>query len=248
MEMFERVLSASSRAAQEELNGIFRQVSGEFKALEKVIDEKFGDVSPNLSDCRTCLREIDQALSDILAKKRKEEPNTSDAPSTPDSPAGPASTVEPEQGLTDAAPVVLRLPLSLTSVQGSQPATGGSWQEAEMLIRSGQVEKGLAKMTRLAAGETSGRARFQRKFLLAEACLASRRDRLARSILEELAEQIDKFQLELWESSELIGSVWTALHRLYKRGAEASDADRAGKLYERLCRLDPWQALGCGEG
>ena len=27
----------------------------------------------------------------------------------------------------------------------------------------------------------------------------------------------------------------------------ASDADRAAKLYERLCRLDPWQALGCGE-
>ena len=116
-----------------------------------------------------------------------------------------------------------------------------------MLIRSGQVEKGLAAMMLLAANETSGRSRFQRRFLLAEVCLASRRERLARSILEELAEQIDKFQLDLWESSELIGGVWTTLHKLYKRSADGSDADRATKLYERICRLDPWQAVGCDE-
>jgi hypothetical protein len=63
-----------------------------------------------------------------------------------------------------------------------------------------------------------------------------------------LAEQIDKFQLESWESSELIGSVWTKLYRMYKRAGDASDLDRANKLYERLCRLDPWQALSCTEG
>ena len=147
----------------------------------------------------------------------------------------------------DAAnPLVLRLPISLPSVPGLQPAIGGSWHDAEMLIRSGQLEKGLAEMTRLAANETSGRNRFQRKLLLAEVCLASQRERLARSILEELAEQIDKFQLELWESSELVCSVWTRLYRLYKQGNDGSDSDRADKLYERLCRLDPWQALACG--
>ena len=63
-----------------------------------------------------------------------------------------------------------------------------------MLIRSGQVDKGLAQMIRLSAKETCGRNRFQRKLLLAEVCLASKRERLARSILEELAEQIDKPQ------------------------------------------------------
>ena len=102
-------------------------------------------------------------------------------------------------------------------------------------------------MIRLAAAETSGRDRFQRKLLLAEVCLASKRERLARSILEELAEQIDKLQLEAWESSELISGVWTRLYRLYKQGDDSSDHDRAAKLYERLCRLDPWQALSCNE-
>ena len=115
-----------------------------------------------------------------------------------------------------------------------------------MLIRSGQVDQGLEQMRRLAANETSGRSRFQRKLLLAEACLPNRRERLARLILEELAEQIDKFQLDQWENSELISAVWTNLYRLYRQG-DASDSERADKLYERLCRLDPWQALGCGE-
>ncbi len=102
-------------------------------------------------------------------------------------------------------------------------------------------------MMRLAANETTGRSRFQRKLLLAEVCLASKRERLARSILEELAEQIDKSQLELWESSELISSVWSRLYRLYKQGSDPADLERASKLYQRLCRLDPWQALTCGE-
>jgi type VI secretion system protein ImpA len=250
MEMFERVLRESKRAGQEELNSMFQQTCEEFRALEKVIEEKFGDVAPNLSDCRTSLGEIDQALSDILEKKRREEPDASLANAVPAANGSVAGvgggSGEQEQHMREGASVVFRLPLSISNMQGSQQTTGDSWQEAEALIRSGQVEKGLVAMTRLAASETSGRNRFQRKLVLAEVCLASRRERLARSILEELAEQIDKFQLELWESSELISAVWTMLHKLYRQ--DGSDADRASKLYERLCRLDPWQALGCGEG
>jgi type VI secretion system protein ImpA len=116
-----------------------------------------------------------------------------------------------------------------------------------MLIRSGQIDKGLAQMVQLSAKETCGRNRFQRKLVLAEVCLASKRERLARSILEELAEQVDKHQLEMWESSELIAGVWIRLHKMYKQSTDSSDRDRAGKLYERLCRLDPWQALNFGE-
>ena len=66
------------------------------------------------------------------------------------------------------------------------------------------------------------------------------------SILEELAEQIDTLHLEVWESTDLIASVWLRLYKLYK-GADHPEPDRAAKLYERLCRLDPWQALNCGE-
>ena len=103
-------------------------------------------------------------------------------------------------------------------------------------------------MTRLAAMETSGRSRFQRKLLLAEVCLASKRDALARSILEELAEQIDKCQLESWESSELIGGVWTRLYKMYKQGGDSSDEDRADKLYERLGEAGSMAGAGLQRG
>ena len=86
-------------------------------------------------------------------------------------------------------------------------------------------------MIHLAARETCGRNRFQRKLLLAEICLNSKRERLARSILEELAEQIDNLKLELWESSELVGGVWIRLYKLYNQGTDSSDLDRAAKLY-----------------
>jgi type VI secretion system protein ImpA len=246
MEMFDGAVQKTKRAAYEELNADFQQTCDEFKALERVIDDKFGDAAPSLSDCRTAVSEMKLAISDILDKKRREEPDPPPAADPQTSSGG--SDGEAPGSLDAANPMILRFPLLLSNMQGSQGTLGGSWQDAEMLLRSGQVEKGLAEMTRLAASETNGRNRFQRKLLLAEACLASKRDRLARSILEELAEQIDKFQLEFWESSELISSVWTKLYRLYKLGAESSDLDRANKLYERLCRLDPWQALGCTEG
>jgi type VI secretion system protein ImpA len=108
------------------------------------------------------------------------------------------------------------------------------------------VDAGLAEMTRLAASETTGRNRFERKLLLAEICLNTNRERLARAVLEELAEQIDSHHLETWESSELISGVWSRLYKVYKKG-DSSDSEEAAKLHGKLCRLDPWQALSCTE-
>jgi type VI secretion system protein ImpA len=242
MEMFDRGVKATSRAAYEDLNADIEEAHDEYKALEKVIDEKFGDLAPNMSSFRSALSDIKQAVTTIVEQKRLAEP---DAPAP-----NPQTNMEnpPSQNPTGPAdPVVVRFPLTLSTAAGNQTVTGGSWQDAEMLIRSGEVDKGLAQMTELAARETNGRDRFHRKLLLAEVCLVSKRERLARLILVELAEQIDKLQLEQWESSELISSVWTRLYKLYKQGTDTSDHDRASKLYERLCRLDPWQALNCHE-
>jgi type VI secretion system protein ImpA len=236
MEMFQRAVKETDLGSFESLHADFEQVYREFKALEKIIDARFGDAAPNLSACRNIFAELRQEISDLLEKKRKEQPvaPAQDNPGVTDNPGGHTDRV------------TVRYPLSGLSSGVSGSPAAASWQEAERLVRSGQVDAGLAEMTRLAAAETSGRNRFQRKLLLAEVCIASKREHLARAILEELAEQIDKFQLEIWETSELVASVWTRLYGLYKRGDQA-DADRARTLYDRLCRLDPWQALACGE-
>jgi type VI secretion system protein ImpA len=233
-EMFERAVKESRRAPYEELSSDFNGANEEFQLLSKLVDEKFGEDAPKLSDCRAAFRELKEEIASILERKRKEEPEMNPQPATPGTPAPSGAPSSPD-------PMVVRFPVTLS---GSQSVAGGSWQRAETLIRSGQVDDGLAEMTRLAAQE-SGRDRFHRKLLLAEVCLASKRDRLARSILEELADQIDKLQLEHWESSELIACVWRRLYGLYRQ--QESDSDRANKLYERLCKLDPWQALNCNE-
>lgn len=233
MDLFAGAVKATKRHSYEEFSADFQQTYDEFKALERVIDEKFGDAAPNLAACRTTLSEIRQAVTDILDQKRRDEPP-------------PLAAVAPVPGAGTGTGSIDPARRSFASTQPLQSALAGSWQQAESLVRSGQVDQGLQEMIRLAAAETTGRDRFQRKLLLADVCLASNRDRLARSILEELAEQIDKFQLESWESTELISSVWIRLYRLYK-GSDSPDPDRADKLYGRLCRLDPWQALGCNE-
>jgi len=238
MEFFGTALKNTKRQEYERFSAEFQQTYDEFRALEKVIDDKFGDVAPNLAACRNALSEIRQEVSDILAQKRRDEPDPPAAPQASNETVG--SSGHP----TAVAPS--RFPAAAVRFS-SQSDLRGSWQEAAEFIRSGDVDRGLHEMTRLASGETCGRDRFQRKLLLAEVCLTSKRERLARSILGELAEQIDKLQLESWESTELISSVWTRLYRLYKQSDDSSDHDRAAKLYERLCRLDPWQALGCNE-
>ena len=238
LDLFEAAVRATPRAVYEVFSSDFEQTCQEFKQLDKIVDEKFGDAAPQLSSCRTAFEEIRIEVEKILEKKRADEPD----PVPQEAPGGNDLEV-PEMN----NPVTVRFPLSLTELSASAGAMGSSWEDAEALVRSGQVDKGLARMVQLSSRETTGRNRFQRRLLLAEACLASRRQRLARSILEELAEQIDKLQLEAWESSELISSVWTRLYKLYKQGGDSEDQEKAQKLYERLCRLDPWQALGCGE-
>jgi type VI secretion system protein ImpA len=236
LDMFDQAVAATKRAPYEELDSDFQQTCEEFKALEKTIEEKFGEVAPDLSVCRTALNEIRPEILAILEKKRREEP---------DPPASDGNQPHPGTG-GKSNPATQRF--GLPEMSGSAGEVGSLWNEAEALIRSGQIDKGLAQMIQLSARETCGRNRFQRKLLLAEVCLGSKRERLARSILEELAEQIDNLKLEVWESSDLIASVWIRLYKMYNQGPDSSDRDRAGKLYERLCRLDPWQALNCGEG
>jgi type VI secretion system protein ImpA len=95
-------------------------------------------------------------------------------------------------------------------------------------------------MTRQSAQEY-GRVRFQHRLRLAEICLSINRQRLGIMILEELAKQIDDLKLEVWESPELLGRVWGRLYKSYK--SEDAGSERAAILFDRLCRIDPWQAL-----
>jgi type VI secretion system protein ImpA len=201
----------------------------ELKTLTAALQEKFGspDAAPGVSQLRNTLHEILAHVETILDERPSETTI-----------AGGSVTPLPGTGPERSTNGVLR------AFAVTNGASAGDWARAEDLIRSGQTEAGIAEMTALAQRETSGRTRFQRKLLLADTAMHMKKDALARSILEELAEQIDGFKLVEWETTDVVGAVWTRLYRLYK---SSGNDERAQQLYQRLCRVDPWQALSCSE-
>src|ERR1039457_3699829 len=114
LDMFNQAVAATRRAPFEALDADFQQTHDEFKAIEKTIDEKFGEVAPDLSVCRSALNEISQEISTILEKKRRDEP---------DPPPG-MSGEESEKG----SPATFRFALSLPEMPGSAGAEIGRAQ------------------------------------------------------------------------------------------------------------------------
>ena len=230
-EAWDEALSRTSPDFFENLLGDLEQVLADHEALSQVCEEKFGaEAAPALSEGKQALLECRDLIQRIVLVNRKNA-------------AGPAAEAEEGGVAVVTSPAATPLPSSAAEAGGASEA---DWQAAQNLIRQGRIDEGVVEMRRLAAKETTGRARFQRKLFLAEVCLSSNRLRLARLILEELHEQIDKLQLQDWEGPELIGRVWSKLYQTYRKG-EGGDQTKADQLYQRLCRLDPWQAYSCGE-
>jgi type VI secretion system protein ImpA len=107
--------------------------------------------------------------------------------------------------------------------------------------RSGRAEEGIEMLAREAAQEPSARARFQRKVQLAQICLGAGHDSVAYPILEGLAQEIEERRLEDWEAPEMIAHALALLFRSMRK-VEVSPEQKQ-KVYNRICRLDPVQAL-----
>jgi type VI secretion system protein ImpA len=225
MDAFDAAVKATRRKSFESVYTPFDEAHEYFKALEGIVDEKFAQAAPALTSAKEAFEEMKRLLGPILRKKREEEP---DVVAAPDGSAdGPAQAQTAIVGFWTA---------------GMPSDQSGSWQEAEALVRAGSIDQGLQRMAALAAQETSGRARFLRKLMLVDVCKTAGRDRLARTVLEELNQQISDYKLNQWESSALVGAVWSRLYRLYKTSEMSSEQEQAASLYSQLCRLDPWQA------
>jgi len=223
LDAFEGAMKATRRKHFEAIFEPFNEASLQFLSLEKLIDERCGQAAPSFKDARETFSDMLLLLETTLKKKLEEEPET----------------VPGSEPAADASAQVTTLAGFWTA---GMPRESGSWQQAEELVRAGNVDQGLQKMAALAALETSGRGRFLRKLMLVDVCRNAGRERLARTILDELNEQIKDYRLDQWESTALVGAVWSRLYRLYKKSEVSSDQEQAVVLYNQICRLDPWQA------
>jgi len=222
---FESAVAVGTREQYESLSKEMEEARTEFDEFERVVNTQFGESALSFVESKHALDDCQVAVGSILRKKQPAPVNV-----------GTGSVVAVQ---------------ALGSGGGGGVAEGllgDNWAAAERMARGGEVDAALSTMTALAAAEANGRARFQRKLLLADICMQTNRLKLARSILEELNEQVDKHNLTAWETSDLIGAVWARLVRCYRdKNAGTANAEKATEFFLKLSRLDPWQALAVGE-
>jgi type VI secretion system protein ImpA len=126
-----------------------------------------------------------------------------------------------------------------------EPAPPDAYELASIAARGGRLNEAIGLLTEDLARQPSGRGRFQRKLQLAQICMNAGHDAMAQPILEELASEIDRHQLEGWEPSDVVAHPLVLLYRcINKLHGDAADKQ---KLYARICRLDPVQALACAK-
>jgi type VI secretion system protein ImpA len=116
-----------------------------------------------------------------------------------------------------------------------------SYDLAKQAASSGHPQDAIAILEREAAQERSGRGRFQRRVQLAQVCMAAGYKGVALPILEALAREIDDRKLEDWEDPDLVihalGLLYQCMDKL------KASAEQKEKVYARICRLGPVQAL-----
>lgn len=229
LDLYEEAVKSTPRANAEQTAAAFDSAAKEFQLLENEIAARFGTAAPTTSTGRGRIREVQQEINRIVKLKRADEPDV--VPPAKEAEPSPAGSMSPQP-----TPELDGRPQS----HPSRDLQSGGWFEAEALLATDE-SRAIAIMTRLAATETSGRDRFQRKLMLAGICVRRQRDRLAQVLLEELNEQVEKHKLDEWEQPELIGKVWSQLYKIYRKSQP--DADRTRDLYKKLSRFDPWLVL-----
>jgi type VI secretion system protein ImpA len=118
-----------------------------------------------------------------------------------------------------------------------------AFQLAMDSVRNGRKQEAIEILSREVAQERSGRARFHRKMQLAQVCMATGYESVAYPILEELAGEIDRLQLEQWEAPDVVAQPLALLYKCMDKVNKNSE--QRPKLYAKICRLDPMQALSC---
>jgi len=231
LDAFTAAMDETGRKALDAIYEPFDEARKQFIDFQRVVDDKFGASAPSFAEAGDTFEHIRTLLAEAYTKKHQ-----SDVPSAAAAVATASSSPAP-------APVSSAPLIPVGSATAAPAPDTRSWEKTEELLRAGKVDEALREFKALAALETSGRARFLRQLKFVDLCHKERRERLERTILEELNRVIIEHKLAEWEATDIVGSVWSRLYRLYKASKNDSDHELANVLYNQLCRLDPWQTF-----
>jgi len=119
-----------------------------------------------------------------------------------------------------------------------------AYELAKEALAAGQEEKAFSIMRSVIARERSGRRRFRRNMQLIELAISAGKDSIAQPLLEDVAATLENHKLDAWEDPEVVAGDLLKLMRSSKK--IQGNASEKQKLFERICRLDPVQALSAG--
>lgn len=135
----------------------------------------------------------------------------------------------------------------------SANGTGSHWPSqpadpyvlALQALREGQERKAFEILQQDIARKRSGRERFRRRMQLVEICASINKANVAQPILEDLAAAIENHKLDEWEDPGVVAGALATIMKMSMR--IQADKAQQQKMFERICRLDPAQALGDGK-
>jgi type VI secretion system protein ImpA len=166
----------------------------------------------------------------------------------------PAANAETQTWLKEsvlpppAAPAPSEPEFATAVMSPSAPSESANGDKAPDVIelamkaaRAGKVQEAIGMLTREMNNERTGRGRFQRHIQLANIFLSTKHEAIAYPILVELAEEIERRKLEEWEEAAIVAQPLALLYRCAEKLGR-DDAEKE-KIYQKLCRLDPGQAL-----
>jgi type VI secretion system protein ImpA len=195
---------------------------------------------------------IATAIQSELRALLNDLPELLDATLLDDTPAANPETKAWLQGLGTPAPLpqseegetAEEAPAHSNGIPNWLAQAADAYVLAKDALAAGQEEKAFAIMRAEIARQRSGRRRFRRTMQMVELAIAAGKDGIAQPLLEDITATIENHKLDAWEDPELVASDLLKLMR-YSKKIQGSSSDKQ-KLFERICRLDPVQALNAG--
>jgi type VI secretion system protein ImpA len=196
---------------------------------------------------------IARAICSELKALVTDIPQLLDATLMDDTPAANGETRAWLKSLSQAAPPQTSPAGASTTTAVIADGFGSRWPgqptdpyaAALQALREGQERKAFEILQQDLARQRSGRERFHRKMQLVDMCIATSKQNIAQPILDDLAANIETHKLDDWEDPAMVANALSAILKLSQR--VQNDAAQRQKLFERICRLDPAQALGDGK-
>ncbi len=150
---------------------------------------------------------------------------------------------EPQASTPKVLPAIPLL-LDGDSSAGWQQKFVDSFQLAIQAVRSGQETKAFEILHTELQRQRSGRGRFERRLQLVQLCVSTGKEAIMQPILDDLMAAVETHKLEDWEDREKLAAALATILKASKK--IQGDAKEKQKLFERICRLDPVQALAVG--